>query len=391
MYKTTLFITGGTGSGKTVAACNVFHHMTDQGGVSAEVGNKKYSFSLVGTGYDADFFDTQYLNMLTGDPLPRGSTENTSYDLVFEDNGKSIASILYMDYRGGMTKDNTNIEMTPQQRAEQEEFDFMLGHAGLLIFIIPGNVLQDYLDLSSIDKGSREYQIQKMKINREMNLIRTIRLRAENLGNHAPILYYATKSDLVGDEKKIIPAMEGLIRDWKLQPEGTKVLGCHSTVGRHAVVSNETSSDGQSVSRIVSGFAPEGFEIPMLLTVGHRLSTEGNNWAIAQEKKFDDEIRNLKVDKQSATERYVKDKNSIKNKFLGFITRKDRAQDAWNAMNEKERELAEKEAEKQQIAAQNVDKQHSQNILEYLNAKYPNQVLYLDETGTRSSLENFFK
>lgn len=391
MHKTTLFITGGTGSGKTVAACNVFHHMTDEGGVSAKVGDKEYAFSLVGTGYDADFFDTQYLNMLSGDPLPRGSTENTSYDLTFQDNGKSVASILYMDYRGGMTKDNTNVEMSPQQQAEQEEFDFMLSNAGLLIFIVPGNVLQDYLDLSYLDKDSRDYQIQKMRINREINLIRTIRLRAENLGNNAPILYYVTKSDLVGDEEKIIPAMEGLIKDWKLQPEGTKVLACHSTVGRNAVVSNETSLDGQSVSRIVSGFDPEGFEIPMLLTVGHRLSTEGNMWAIAQEKNFDAEILNLKAEKQDATEKYIKDKNSIKNKFLGFITKKDRSQAAREAMNEKERELAEKEAEKLQIAARNVDKQHSRNILEYLNAKYPNQVLYLDENGNRSQLENFFK
>lgn len=398
----TMLVTGNTSTGKTVAACNVFHHMTNEGGVSAKAGDKELNFSLVATsGCDSDFFDTQYINMITGEPLPPGSTENASYELIFNDQEESIANILYLDYRGGMIKDDKNEEKTKQQELEKAEFDYVLSHTGILIYIIPGDLLQKYIDLSSLEAGTVEYELANMKIKKEISLIKTLQQHVTNeLENRAPILYYVTKSDLVAEEEKIIPALEELIRKWKLQPKGRKILGCHSTIGRNAVVVEENIAN-VSVSRIVSGFAPEGFEIPMLLTVGYRLSKEGAIWADEQEKMIADEIDALSVQKNNelaAKGAANNELSGLTSGIRGFFTSKKKKEQKRNEISQQDNKIMEidnkinkKTKEKQSIADRNVDKQHSQNILDYLNAKHPNQVLYLDENGNRSPLEKFFK
>ena len=45
-----ILVTGGTSSGKTVAACCTFNHMTQGGGIAAKNGGSQVKFSLLADG-----------------------------------------------------------------------------------------------------------------------------------------------------------------------------------------------------------------------------------------------------------------------------------------------------------------------------------------------------
>ena len=91
-----ILVTGGTSSGKTVAACCTFNHMTQGGGIAAKNGGSQVKFSLLADGSRAarimdDFADT-YIDMLEG-RLPAGSMENKQYELLFKRDQKTVCNI----------------------------------------------------------------------------------------------------------------------------------------------------------------------------------------------------------------------------------------------------------------------------------------------------------
>lgn len=45
-----ILVTGGTSSGKTVAACCTFNHMTQEGGISVQSDDSQVKFSLLADG-----------------------------------------------------------------------------------------------------------------------------------------------------------------------------------------------------------------------------------------------------------------------------------------------------------------------------------------------------
>lgn len=381
MRNITLFIMGPANSGKTVAWSNVFHQMTSRGGVSAEIDGEEHSYMLVGKrGWDAKFFNDVFLDMVKGQPLPKGSAENRSYEMAFLDQGKSIANVLYMDYSGSLTQR----EYDEGYEEQLEEFDFMLKNTGLLIFIITGDTLQKYIDFESVEKGSQESETLAGEIDDEINHIRTLLLKAESLETTAPILYYVTKSDRIDDEEQIIPALERLIKNWKLHPQDKQVLGCHSTIGRGCHIVESIDDNGAAIRYIESGFKPYGFEIPMLLTIGFCLSTEGKKWAENRYLQLEQELD----DATNQRSNQQRKKDGIRGKIANFFGRGKSTQAELEQTQRRIDEL--KEAQKN-IDKDNLDRIHSQRILNYLKAKHSQDVLYLDRNGENRDLKYFFE
>ena len=394
-----LLVTGGTETGKTVAACNVFSHLTLGGGVKTTTPNgKEVRFALVAdpqsatAGADIDTFTNDYLHMLNGEPLPHGSPENHSYELLFQDNGKNICSILYLDYRGGLTRDRDT--ENEQYKKENNELDYMMEHSTLLIYIIPGDVLNDYISLQGKDNivtMTAEERTKYVEVSGEVSQINTLIQRAGH--NKAPLLFYVTKSDLVYNEKEIIPGLERLIRQFGLWQKGRKALGCHSTLGRNVVIKKEIAEDGSAIKRVDTGFDPVGFEIPMMLTVGYRMSAQGKAWANAELGRIQNEIDSITdiIDDNQVSE--ALEKKKISNRIKGFVLRRpvQAITDLQKDIDDDKQRVTQLKAELNQVDGRNVQKGFSEDILSYLNEHHGKSILYIDEEGRSRPLSEFFE
>lgn len=391
--KICLLSTGGVGSGKTVAICSSFTHMTLEGGVTAVTSSgRTINCELVATnGCDVDHFHETYFAMMSHKPFPNGNTENRTYELIFKLNGEIVCSIYYMDYPGGLTRKNVD-NIT---REAEEEFNQMLVNSGILIYIIPGDILEAFISLRG--KGKDNYSDMTdterknyLKINQEMNQIKTLMERADSLGSNAPVLFYVTKSDIIAYKKDIIPGLKNLIEQWKLQPKDRKVLGCHSTLGKNISI-NEGHPDGHIME---DGFEPTGFEIPLMLTVGYRLSTAGKKWAIDQITAIEAELEADGQKKDEAIEKKARKSagfSGAKNKLLKFLGRTTAIDTQEEIIAEIEKRMADSKKRLSEVDNHNANKRHSADILAYLDTKFPKEILYLDENGQPQPLSEFFK
>lgn len=395
-----LLVTGGTGTGKTVAACNVFTHLTLGGGVKTTTSSgREVRFTLVpdphsdSAGADIDAFTNTYLGMLNGGPLPAGSAENHTYELLFQDNGNNICSILYLDYRGGIIREKNARD---NNKEEVDELDYMMEHSTLLIYIIPGDVLNDYISLQGKDNivtMTPDERTKFVKVSGEVTQIKTLIERAEQQGNAAPLLFYVTKSDLVYAEEEIIPGLERLIRQYSLCREGRKALGCHSTLGRNVVIKDMVGENGVAVKRIDTGLDPFGFELPMMLTVGYRMSAQGRAWANAELGRIQDEIDDLQESIQKGQIREAIEKKNPFNQIKGFFLRRpvQVITDLQKDIDDDKKQIIELQKELQQVDGRNAQKGFSEDILSYLNEHHGKSILYINEEGQSRPLSEFFK
>ena len=397
MSQTTMFVMGEAGTGKTVAATNVFCAMTMGGGIVTA--DNSVRFELVANdGWDIEEFHEQYVAMLDGEQLPIGTTENRSYGFNFQINGtKPEYPILYMDYRGGILNDRDSLAN------EIEEFDYMLANSNLLVYIIPGNILNDYIMLNG--KGRKqlatmtsEEKKRFLRVSNSTNHLSNVmnRLKEQDASYNAPLLYYVTKADLVtGGREKLISGLKGLINEYGLY-KGRPVLGCYSTLGWDV----DIEEIEPNVRRIQSGFDPYGFEVPMMLTVGYSLSQAGKAWAKAEVERLD---RNIQYCEQRALDAKTEEKSiaSQKNTFwqsVAFWNKRKREEAKQEAMKEQRRKaddaMSEKnriQQEKNDLDKKNPDKLSSERILKYLEEEHSGEILCLDERGSEMPLSEFFR
>lgn len=399
--KTTMMVMGKGETGKTIAATNVFSAMTLGGGIQNK--DETVRFDLVANdAWDVEAFAKNYMAMMDGEPLPNGNVENISYELIFRINGEDVASILYMDYRGGIlhTKDTLANEL--------KDFDYMLSHSSLLVHIVPGDVLNDYIMLN----GKRRRDLPLMtpeergrfsRVSEANNYINVVMHRLKNITGEdrkVPVLFYVTKADLVtGGKDALIPGLERLIREYGLGA-GRPVLGCYSTLGWDVEIV-ETVREGNSVRIIQSGMDPYGFEIPMMLTVGYRLSQAGKAWAADEEKRLDESIQACRDRELRALSKVdsIGNESDTVWQVLNFWSRKKRGaerqaaqQQQRNIAAQAQQEEQRAKAEKESLEQRNTDRRSSMQILEYLKEEYGEEgVLYLDQHGQKKPLDDFFK
>ena len=121
----------------------------------------------------------------------------------------------------------------------------MLEHATLFIYIISGDVLNDYI---SIQDGSVENAVEKREkevdIAVEVANIKTLMETAKSIREDAadtPILFYVTKSDLIkyDDDERKLDSLLSFLKAHKLLESNHKIMGCHSTLGRDLKLSED--------------------------------------------------------------------------------------------------------------------------------------------------------
>lgn len=385
-----ILVTGGTSSGKTVAACCTFNHMTQEGGISVQPDDSQVKFSLLADGSRAarimDDFADAYIDMLEG-RLPAGSTENKQYELLFKRGQKTVCNILWMDYRGALTKEDWD---DPAYAGQIKEFKEMLAHSTLLIYIISGEIIRKYTALKKLSPDSVERKKEMTKVNKEIMQIRHIMEKTKEIRgeeDRTPVLFYITKSDYIeyGSDQEKFSQLTALLKENALLQKGRKTVCCHSTLGR-ALVLNENN-------QIESGFEPEGFEIPLMLAVGYAMSEDGKQW---EEEEF------AKLDAQIQIQRVHTDiSNEEKGKLMGGAFRifgpiMKRRQEQIEKLEKEKQEYQNRihELEKKKLLIESEQRSYAKEILDYITDCAGDRCKYavcIDENGKEKPLGSFFE
>lgn len=388
---TNMMLIGGASIGKTVAASSAYYKMNADGGV----GDDQVKFDLTSIGNEGaanntELFDN-FIRMLRG-TFPNGNTENRYYDFAFRRNAEKICEIKWMDYKGA----NIEAKWTDDdcgegvEKEDIQEFKAMLLHAMILIYIIPGNVVRDYSDLEKLPPQSPERAIGMAKITKEIGQFKFImekakELRAEDY-RKLPVLFYITKSDELGySDSEKFDKLTALLKGYNLLKGHERILGCHSTLGRDLVVENNT---------IQCGVAPEGFEIPLMLTAGYFMSDEGRAWEARENAKIDAEIQLEQNKINQGNQELGGLQSGLYYRVLAPFLKKRKEQ-----IRQLEKEAAESQNKMAVLAnkRKNLEsrlKVYSRDILHYIEqctndkCKY---VIYMNEEGEERPLKEFFE
>ena len=381
-----LLITGGKSSGKTVAACCAYRQLSK---AKFEDNNMGDFGIIVREGVDVTELTNMYNGMLDN-KLPEGSIENHIYDLILTRKMKNICNFLWLDYMGNMT---TDFESSDIPEDELNVFDEFLNEAAILAFIIPGNVLDDFIHVIDKDNGMQNIERAKLTnaIGEKIGQVITLVNRANELNlkkygkeDNRPIIFYVTKSDKVKcDDSKKMDYLYELLCGYNLLIEGRKILGCHSTIGKNLVLDEKTN-------KIIKGFDPVGFEIPVMLTVGYALSEEGRIWEKNEISKIDVRISELNniLFKQKLSEDKIK-KNPLK-RLAGILSSNKNLIEINNNIDSTQNAINEAQKTKNDLSNNNSLSQNSKAILEYLQSKNY-EILYVNDEGKRCNLSEFFK
>lgn len=354
--KVYLHFNGECGCGRTVAWCNALKKMEEG------VGN--FHIKLQEGNADASIIKYMYSRMESGD-LPDGSLYARFYTIPLKRKKEDICEIVAMDYG--------NSAIYPSEGNEDAKwYDNMLKYATIIIYTISGDVLHNYAFIDDENVSEEEKDIRRIELTRIANLIKSNMLKVEKLrDDKPPVLFYLTKSDMAdcgGGKKELL---KRFIYEYHFFPfaeeEKWKVLGCHSSLGRHL--------KWGARNNIISGFSPEGFEIPLLLAVGFLQSTEEKEWVEERCKAIDATLLRLKL---------------MKNTFLltgalllgVFLYRK--------RIYEMDMQISALERKRSEIINHNPWRIRIKEILAYLESLGEDAVFYLNERGEEKPLENFF-
>ncbi len=332
-----LLFNGDCNVGKTVAWCCMYKRMEEG------IGNFRLEYKEKET---YNFLGEMYARMERGRALPFGTSEVSAYTFRFKRKNIDICEAVVMDYN------NSSVNR------DSESYKRMLKEATMEIYMIPADVLNDYICIRKDNApGSIEREVKRAKVAMSASRIKTCMMEWEALReDRPPVLFYLTQSDKTkcSDEEKM-EMLKTFIKEYNFihfaEGEDRKVLGCHSTLGRNLELYN---------NRILSGFAPRGFEIPFLLAAGYYRAKEVReqalelNWKIAVEKAV-----------------FTPAAFVLKSIGLGWLgDRRDKA-----------KELERRREELLKI---------NEEILIYLEGTGKNCVFYLEGTGEERPLRKFF-
>lgn len=376
-----ILATGGSGSGKTVAACNTFFKMAMDGGVTL---GDDIRFDLIASGNsaggDIHDFAEKYRDMIKG-TLPVGSTDDHIYDFAFRRNGEKLCQIRWMDYRG-------SLRTTDYDDGDWEHFFEMLERATLLIYIISGELINDFISIKDGSLTGEKMALKKIDISEEVSHINTLMEKTKELrgsDDETPILFYVTQSDYIkyDDDNRKLEEIVSFLKTNELLRTGRKVLCCHSTLGRDIRLSDERNS-------IVAGFAPEGFEIPLMLTVGYALSEAGKEWEQEENAKIDAAIAEQELAVFNKTEKKGALANQFQTRLLKILKmeRDDIRRLEFQIQKAKE-EIGSLKVEQEKMRQNNVLRAYSQDVLNYVRAG--SYACLVDEKGERIPLDEFFR
>ncbi len=375
-----LLLMGRESSGKTASAIAGFSTLAK--GVASPKRTARFSLRTDEANeretVSTDHLIKAYQSMKKGKDLPGKTENNQIYSFRLEKNGREICRLAQLDYPSGLRSSKSPAE------GQDEAFNSFLAHASILAFVLPGDLLQSYIQLGgkTLEEVTDPVCMENvLSINREINHIKTLLLKAGEINPHAPLLFYVTKSDLVAYPQNIPLVLERLLREWKLLDGNRKVLGCSSTLGKNAVING---------NQIQSGFAPEGFEIPLLLAAARRQYVRGRKWNEKETRFIDGTIRRLTQERDEAAASRAALAVHLQTRLIKiFRPEKKAIRELDERIAQLDKTLLEKEKEKEMIPKRNPHQKHARDILSYIETAYPNEVLYINKKGQKRKLQNF--
>lgn len=372
-----LLVLGGTGSGKTVALTTAFNTLVN--GVKVNSGTPRLAINVNSNSEDYrktfELLTNAYREMQINGRLPVGTSENLMYTFRLELNGRGISKMRYLDYRGGIRSDQ---DPDPD---ELEVYQSALTNATMVAFVIPGDILRTFDSLSELSKNSVEYQIQVLKVNREMNQIKTQLFQLDDRNPKAPILFYVTKADYISNENRIPYLLEQLLSDYMLMHGDRQILGCYSTLGKAIKIDDHF--------RIHEGMAPEGFEIPILLAVGHHLRQIGAQSEKNDKKSMLEEINKLESERSVLKQRENRLESNLNARFIKlFAPEKKELAELREQISEKDKKL--RELQEKCNGIRSAYSTEAQGVLTYLLEKCNNKIIYWNSPRKKQGVAEFF-
>lgn len=255
----TLCVLGKTGSGKSIFAATGYACLRE--GIC--IGQKSPRISLNPNYHQLTDrqLTSAYKHISVAKKLPDGTSENSLYKFQLTLDDQNICKMQYLDYRGGIRNDKN------PEPDEWAQFQEIQSQASMITFVLPADLLQKFENLDHSSPDSLEHQCNSSEIDGEINQIRTQLLYLDECNSKAPLLFYVTKSDLLENIYSLRFTLERLLRSYHILTTARPVLACFSTLGQNIQI-NE-------YSQILSGLAPEGFEVPILLTAVYVLQQIG--------------------------------------------------------------------------------------------------------------------
>lgn len=378
-----LFI-GGSSSGKTVATCNMQHMLTRKGGVKVRCGNEDVHFYLTSKNSpEIQKFREMYDAMLDGS-LPVGSLETDQYSFVLSRENQGICRIEMIDYRGALRDDDDALD------EEKEAFTSMIQRAAMLVYILPGDILEMHRQMRRMeaekDTSSKQYRAMENRVDEEVGHIRTT-MQALQEGDlkradHPPLLLYVTKSDKLARDADVMEELNAFIVEQNLFFPDTKTLGCQSTLGTNIQIDESTNPH-----QITGGLEPEGFEIPILLSTAHICSQSGKAWLEAELKRLQAELDEATEDQLDAAGKKVHfafiRKKAVENRKKLIAELGDRIKTLRSSIAD-----LESKDHRRKYASEILAYIKNGNIKNNKDGSFP--TLYLDENKTRQDIQNLF-
>lgn len=381
---------GGERTGKTVALSCCYYMFAS----SLNTGGFVLTSEGTYAGGDAKYLLQLYSRMKRGEAMPNGSTNNRAYEFAFEKDDETLCQAKWLDYRGAMLDGDATVE-------DRQDFEIWIENTELLVYVIPGDVLNDYMCMTDPDYVWDEVNLQtdaEINVMQCISHIRSIkRIAMKRRKEMPPILLYVTKSDCIKgdfDDSRKMAALKKMIQEYKLVTFQDKrpwqVLGCHSTLGKNLVLSKE--------NKVLSGFEPKGFELPLMLAVGYHFSKEGKAWKDKQTEDLDAKIGGLNA--QNATDRsriaeLQKASSSFIGKGFGLFGGQDKRKKEITILEDnirtRAKQITQLNHDKVALSQQNEMQNYAKEILSYIEKKGENTVFYIDSKGKERELKQFFK
>lgn len=379
-----MMIVGDRSDGKTVALCCTYYKMMES--------LEKREFDLTSCGDTAgrvlEWLSDVYGEMMEDGKFPEGTVQNKELEFYFQKNEETICKVVWLDPSGEYA---INSDEDTGTKEEIQKYRDNLKAAALEIYIVPGNVVYDYIRLTDEETYGDLWDSPEEKMRARRNVgYETTKLKAmierskEIRSDRPPIVFYMTKADYIKNDLDGTKKIQGLKKyvTERFHFKDRAVLGCYSTVGTNVYIED---------NRITSGFEPKGFEIPLMLTVGYRLSENGKKWDLQLERLIEEEDR----------------KRIVASGSLAMLDGRNGLFDRLRRIREKERQREEKEraARRQEIKdadariadlkvqrdAQNQERNYADDICRYLSKNCKNMFFYLDPDGKEKELSCFFQ
>ncbi len=379
-----LLLMGCEGSGKTVSAIEGYAALAE----GAANPKKTIKLSLDtkepnerGTSGIEEIWKA-HKQIAAGAALPGKTKKSQVYSIRLKKNGEEICCLTQCDSPGGLR----SVEDPSDEQINT--FEYFLKHAALLGFVLPGELLAGYSELSGKvmgDASGPELKIY-LRINQEMNHVKTLLAKADELAPTTPLLFCVTKSDKAGCPEDIPDILERLLREWQIISGTRKIVGCSSTLGRRVTI----RTDGASKAMITGGYAPEGYETPLLLAAARRMYVLGRRWAKQEQKEIDEAMKKLQEQIKLMTAAKAGLKVYLKTKWVqAFRPEKYLIKELEKQIQSLTEALQEKEREWEAVSKRNYYQKHAEDILAYIESAYPGEVMYIDKKKRRRKLQEF--